>query len=125
MKYLAMVVDDDPASRYIYDRVLRSMNFSVLQAGDGVVAIELLASHTPDILLLDLLLPRISGLEVLDYVHQAPHLHNLQTAIITAHVNFRATYKLARNEQFLLKPIMLRSLRELVTRVVKTSPKSS
>ncbi len=125
MKYLAVVVDDDAASRFIYDRVLRSMNFDVLQAGDGATAIELLTANIPDFLLIDLLLPRISGLQVLDYAHQASHLKHMQTVIITAHSDFKSSYTLKQNEEFLVKPVTTRTLRELAQQVISSTPKSS
>jgi DNA-binding NtrC family response regulator len=125
MKYLAVVVDDDAASRFIYDRVLRSMNFDVLQAGDGVTAVELLTRNTPDFLLIDLLLPRLSGIQVLEYAHEAPHLVAMQTVIITAHSDFKSTYTLSRNESFLVKPVTTHTLRELAQRVISSTPKTS
>ncbi len=125
MKYLAVVVDDDAASRFIYDRVLHSMNFEVLQAGDGVTAIELLTAHAPDFLLIDLLLPRLSGLQVLDYAHEAAHLRQMQTVIITAHSDFKSSYSLSQNESFLVKPITTHTLRELARQVISSAPKTS
>lgn len=124
MKYLALVVDDDAASRFIYDRVLRSMEFDVLQAGDGATAIELLAAGKPDFLLVDLLLPRINGLQVLEYAHKASHLDHLQIAIITAHSDFRRTYALGRNESFLLKPVTATMLRDVARQAIAASPKT-
>jgi len=125
MKYLALVVDDDAASRFIYDHVLHSLNFNVLQAGDGATAIDLLAANTPDILLVDLLLPRISGLQVLEYAHQTPHLSHMRTVIITAHSDFKSSYKLKKNEEFLVKPVTTRTLRELAEQIIASTPKTS
>lgn len=125
MKYLAVVVDDDAASRFIYDRVLRSMNFDVLQAGDGVTAVDLLTANAPDFLLIDLLLPRLSGLQVLEYAHQAAHLRHMQIVIITAHSDFKSSYSLGHNESFLVKPVTTHTLRELAQQVIASTPKSS
>ncbi len=125
MKYLAIVVDDDAASRFIYDRVLRSMDFDVLQAADGATAIEMLSTHKPNFLLVDLLLPRVSGLQVLDYAHQAPHLKHMHIAIITAHSDYRGSYKLKQNEDFLLKPVTTTMLRELAQQAISSSPTST
>ena len=125
MKHLAIVVDDDAASRFIYDRILRSLNFEVLQAGDGATAIELLSTRKPDFLLVDLLLPRINGLQVLEYAHQAAHLDQMRIAIITAHSDFRSSYDLGHNEAFLLKPVTATMLRDVARQAILSSEQPS
>ena len=109
------------SARYIS---LVLVDFEVLQAGDGATAIELLAVSKPDFLLVDLLLPRINGLQVLEYAHKASHLDQLQIAIITAHSDFRRTYSLGRNESFLLKPVTATMLRDVARQAIAASPKT-
>lgn len=58
-----LVVDDDEASRYIKTRVLESQGFQVDQAGTGEKAIDQITAKTPDLVLLDVKLPGIDGLE--------------------------------------------------------------
>jgi two-component system response regulator MprA len=59
-----LVVDDEPAVRESIERVLRHDGFEVAVAGDGREAIRRLAVVRPDVVLLDLLMPQIDGLEV-------------------------------------------------------------
>jgi two-component system response regulator MprA len=60
----ALVVDDEPAVREALERALRYDGFAVELAADGQQAIRCLASGRPDVVLLDVLMPLIDGLEV-------------------------------------------------------------
>jgi DNA-binding NarL/FixJ family response regulator len=69
-----VVVDDEPGLRNLLVMLLeRDGGFDVVaEAGDGVEAIEAVAQHDPDLLLLDLGLPRMDGLEVLAELQRRP-----------------------------------------------------
>jgi len=58
-----LVVDDDEASRYVKARVLESQGFAVEQAGTGERALDSIAAKEPDLVLLDVKLPGIDGIE--------------------------------------------------------------
>jgi len=59
-----LVVDDDDQIQRATRSILTTRNYQVLQATDGQPALELIAEHTPDLVILDLMLPGMSGLEV-------------------------------------------------------------
>ena len=59
-----LVVDDDPTVNDVVSRYLRRAGFVVDQAGDGPTALRAAAADTPDLVVLDLMLPGMSGLEV-------------------------------------------------------------
>ena len=59
-----LVVDDDPTVQEVVARYLTRAGHDVLLAGDGVQALELVASSRPDLVVLDLMLPGLDGLEV-------------------------------------------------------------
>ncbi len=58
---LALIADDDPASRCIAGRALAALGFSVLLAEDGERACQLALQHQPDLVLTDCLMPRLDG----------------------------------------------------------------
>ncbi len=58
-----LVVDDEPAVRDALERALRAHGYGVSMAVDGVDGLEHLASDTPDLVVLDILMPRLDGLE--------------------------------------------------------------
>jgi len=61
-----LVVDDEPMVREVLARYLEAEGFGVVTAGDGVEALDRFGESTPDLVLLDLMLPRIDGFEVFD-----------------------------------------------------------
>ena len=60
-----LVVDDEPMVREVLTRYLAHDGFEVSAAGDGQAALEQIRERPPDIVLLDLMLPRLNGLDVL------------------------------------------------------------
>lgn len=65
-----LVVDDGRDNReFIIDYILRPHGFTALQARDGFEALDMVRRYTPDIILLDLQMPRMNGMQVLDALH--------------------------------------------------------
>ena len=60
-----LVVDDDPAMRESFDMLLQNWGFDVLQAGEAREAKEMVDRYDPDIVITDVVMPEISGLELL------------------------------------------------------------
>jgi CheY-like chemotaxis protein len=67
-----LVVDDDPDDREIYGRMLCYNGFDVVFALDGATALDQAAKYPPDLVLLDLCLPDMSGLDVLERLRDRP-----------------------------------------------------
>ena len=65
-----LIVDDEPMVREVVGRYLRRDGFEVTTAADGAEALELISSEGPDMVVLDLMLPRVNGLVVLDELRQ-------------------------------------------------------
>jgi CheY-like chemotaxis protein len=122
MARLGLVVDDDNPSRKIYGTMLANMGFELLEAMDGVQAVEILQQCAPDVILLDLLLPRMSGVEVLDFIYNTEHLVNTRVIIISAHGAYQHELVLKPGDLFLLKPISVREVREVVQQYLQANP---
>ncbi|HLV36068.1 MAG TPA: response regulator [Spirillospora sp.] len=118
MSHLALVVEDEAALRMIYETVLRELDFDVIQAADGEEAIDALMHVTPSVVLLDVLLPKVDGNQVLNYIQTAPHLRDTVTVIVTAHSRFQTIMALAAKDMFLLKPVRPRDIQSAVERVL-------
>ncbi|MDF0733937.1 Hpt domain-containing protein [Pseudomonas entomophila] len=81
---LVMVVDDSVTVRKVTSRLLERHGMSVLTAKDGVDAMALLQEHRPDVLLLDIEMPRMDGFEVATRVRRDERLHDLPIIMITS-----------------------------------------
>lgn len=68
--YRALIVEDDPAILRLVKTILEREDFTVEGVADGAAAIELLREVAYDLLIVDLLLPKVSGDEVLGFVEQ-------------------------------------------------------
>ncbi len=81
---LVMVVDDSITMRKVTGRVLERHNFEVLTAKDGVDAIEKLAERVPDVMLLDIEMPRMDGYELATHMRNDPRLKSVPIIMITS-----------------------------------------
>lgn len=81
---LVLVVDDSVTVRKVTSRLLERHGMNVLTAKDGVDAMALLQEHTPDLMLLDIEMPRMDGFEVAMQVRADPRLQQLPIIMITS-----------------------------------------
>ncbi len=79
-----LVVDDDPTNRDLLSRRLRQQGFSVTTADDGAAALQALAAGPCDAVLLDVMMPGQSGLEVLAQIRRTPSTKHLPVIMVTA-----------------------------------------
>ncbi len=83
---LALVVDDSITVRRVTQRLLERNGMRVLTARDGLDAVALLQDHVPDIILLDIEMPRMDGYEVAGHVRNDPRLRDVPIIMITSRV---------------------------------------
>ncbi|MCC7250101.1 MAG: response regulator [Lysobacter sp.] len=81
---LVMVVDDSITMRKVTGRVLERNNFEVVTAKDGLDALERLADRVPDLMLLDIEMPRMDGYELATAMKDDPRLRNVPIIMITS-----------------------------------------
>ncbi|EXJ16023.1 hybrid sensor histidine kinase/response regulator [Imhoffiella purpurea] len=79
-----MVVDDSLTVRRVTSRLLRRQNMEVLTAKDGVEALTLLDERIPDLILLDIEMPRMDGYELTRHIRRSERLHTLPIIMITS-----------------------------------------
>jgi chemosensory pili system protein ChpA (sensor histidine kinase/response regulator) len=83
-RIFAMVVDDSITVRRVTQRLLERNGMRVLTARDGMDAVTLLQDNVPDIILLDIEMPRMDGYEVAAYVRNDPRLKDVPIIMITS-----------------------------------------
>ena len=81
---LVLVVDDSVTVRKVTSRLLERNGMNVITAKDGVDAMSVLEEHTPDLMLLDIEMPRMDGFEVATRVRNDPRLKDLPIIMITS-----------------------------------------
>ncbi|MFA9445724.1 response regulator [Egicoccus sp. AB-alg6-2] len=107
-----LVVDDEPELTRLVRRNLEQAGFTVRTAADGEEAVELLRQRRPDLLLLDVLMPRLDGWGVLAELHRHESLRDLPVVMLTALSGERDVIRahLSGAVRFLTKPFDLEGL---------------
>lgn len=118
MEYIALIVDDDRPTLLFLEQVLRPSGIQVMQAEDGIQALEILENYTPVILFLDMLMPGASGIEVLEYIANTPRLNNMFVVVVSAHRYFEPSEALKRANNYLVKPVRPKDIRDITQYVL-------
>jgi CheY-like chemotaxis protein len=79
-----LVVDDTEDARDVLARLLRLGGFTTVTAEDGIEALKSLEMDHPDLVLLDLMMPRMNGVELLETMRQDPRWRNVPVMLLTA-----------------------------------------
>ena len=79
-----MVVEDDAALREIYSIRITAEGYDVVSAGDGEEALAVAAREKPDLILSDVMMPKISGFDMLDILRNTPETANIHVIMMTA-----------------------------------------
>jgi DNA-binding response OmpR family regulator len=78
-----LIVEDDPVLRRMYRAALGLAGFDIVEADDGLAALHFLDHRTPDLVVLDLMLPTMSGLVVQQEIAAHAHTRNIPIVIVT------------------------------------------
>jgi PAS domain S-box-containing protein/putative nucleotidyltransferase with HDIG domain len=121
-KSTILIVDDDAVGRDTLAALLSNQNYRLEQASSGAEALELAATLTPDVMLLDIMMPEIDGFEVCRRIRATPALADIVVVIITAldDRNSRLRGIEAGADDFITKPfdrIELRARLHAITRL--------
>ena len=117
---LVMVVDDSVTVRKVTSRLLERNGMDVLLAKDGLDAVAQLQDHTPDVILLDIEMPRMDGFEVASFVRHDEHLSHIPIIMITSRTGDKHRER-AMNigvNEYLGKPFQEQELLETLLRTV-------
>ena len=79
-----LVVDDDPDIRELVGQILSDNNYDLVTAADGEEALEIIKNRRFDLIIMDLMMPGISGMEVCQQIKQDPDLSEIPIIMLTA-----------------------------------------
>ena len=118
-----LMVEDDAAIREMLQLFLQSKGYAVVEAESGEVAMERLAESTPDLLLLDWMLPDLDGIEVLRKVRSRKHLNDLPVIMLTAKAEEMDKVKGLEvgADDYMTKPVSLKELDARIRSLLRRS----
>lgn len=114
----ALIIEDDPKLAKIFSLALTSGDFATELINDGRTALKQLKHLIPDVIVLDLHLPYVSGQEILWQIKQDDRLANTHVIIATADALLAEELE-SQADIVLLKPISVSQLKELAMRLAQ------
>jgi CheY-like chemotaxis protein len=109
---VVLVVDDNEDNLRVTEEILKTKGFTVHVAGDGASALRSIEQSRPDVVLLDIMLPDMDGMEVLDRLRSSNESARLPVILVTAKAqdeDLLAGYKVGA-DYYITKPFTARQL---------------
>ncbi len=113
-----LIVDDKQDLLDLFSASLRRLPYRIITAPSGDAALAILEEETPVLILLDIAMPRTSGLDVLHQVRQVPRLDTTRIMIVTAVPSRLEREDMALIDRVVTKPITPRALEQSVLEVL-------
>jgi putative two-component system response regulator len=119
-KYSILVIDDDPANCLTLTNILKP-EYKVFVINKGVNAVKAALLNTPDLILLDLYMPDMSGFEVLSALKQKPETKNIPVILVSGLISEEDLLKGLRLEVdgYITKPLYPETVRETIAEVLQ------
>jgi len=121
MTHKILVIEDFELLRKMYTDILGRFDYDILTAETGTDGFEIAQVEKPDVILLDIDLPYMSGLEILYRLRQLPELSNTRVIIVTGNHNIEGNDFANEADLILLKPVSPTDLVNFVQRLLPTS----
>lgn len=115
-----LIVEDNPQNRYLVSFLLEQQGYELTTAEDGAEALEMLESDTPDLILMDMQLPKVDGYEATRRIKADERLRDIPLVALTAHSMRRDEQRAidAGCDEFVTKPVDADGLLALVGRLL-------
>lgn len=113
-----LIAEDNPDLRQIFTVAFTRYHYEVLLAEDGQAALDLLENVKPDLLVLDINMPKVNGLEVLQRVRARPDLKQIKIMIVTGNVIAGNSPEAEAADLLLIKPVGLLDMIKLAERLL-------
>ncbi|MDF2095429.1 response regulator [Fodinicurvata sp. CAU 1616] len=111
-----LVVEDNELNMKLFHDLLEAQGYSVLQTRDGLDALRIAREHRPDLILMDIQLPEVSGLEVTKWLKEDDELRRIPVIAVTAFAMKGDEEKIREGgcEAYIAKPISVNSFLETI-----------
>jgi CheY-like chemotaxis protein len=113
---IVLCVEDNMQNRLLVNRILTSRGYTVIEAEDGLAGLEMIRQHKPPLVLLDINLPGIDGLDIVAKVKGDNELRHIPVIALTASAmqGDRERFLAAGCDDYLSKPIQVQELIQIV-----------
>ena len=118
-----IIVEDQPDIADLLEEMLRLDQYQVIKIHSGTGALSMIPAENPDVVLLDIMMPDVSGLEVLRFMHREPGLQHIPVVIVSAKTlpeDIRTGFEEGATA-YLTKPVDMDKLRETVAGVIRAA----
>ena len=120
MKEKILVVEDNPQNMRLIEMILKAKNYTLLKATDGEEALEMATRERPALILMDIQLPRMSGLEVTRKLRETPAFSHTPIICLTAYAMKGDREKALESgcDAYMSKPINTRELPGMIAEML-------
>lgn len=116
-----LIVEDNELNMKLFSDLLEAHGYRVIQTRDGLSALELARRHKPDLVLMDIQLPEVSGIEVTKWLKEADDLRHIPVIAVTAFAMKGDEEKIKEGgcEAYISKPISVLSFLQTIDGFLK------
>lgn len=127
MKQKILIVEDSPPNMRLIEMTLRPKGYELLKATDGEEALNIAIREKPALIIMDIYLPKVNGLEVTKGLRQMPAFNHIPIIAVTAHAMKGDKEKIieAGCDAYLPKPINTHQLPRVVAEMLRQRQKDS
>ncbi|MBK7897142.1 MAG: response regulator [Candidatus Promineifilaceae bacterium] len=120
MKNSILLVDDEPNLRELLRHMLEIGGYEVVEAEDGLDALDRLAERTPDLMILDVMMPYLDGVSLCKQLRASAEFASLPIVMLSGKTQYRAVQEglAAGANRYLCKPITVDELIQTVREVL-------
>jgi CheY-like chemotaxis protein len=120
-KKKVLIVDDEPNVRRLSHKIL-SNKFDIVEAEDGIQAIDVATAQKPDVILMDMMMPKMDGLTACHVIRNDPATKSIPVIMVTA-IGFELNIKLSEQmgaAGYVTKPFSPQDLLDTIEQVLAT-----
>jgi two-component system cell cycle response regulator DivK len=121
MKKTVLVVEDNELNMKLFNDLLEAHGYGVVQTRDGLSALDLARKHQPDLILMDIQLPEVSGIEVTKWLKEDDQLRRIPVIAVTAFAMKGDEQKIREGgcEAYISKPISVMNFLQTIDGFLK------
>jgi two-component system, cell cycle response regulator DivK len=121
MQKTVLVVEDNELNMKLFNDLLEAHGYRVVQTRDGLSALEIARKHMPDLILMDIQLPEVSGIEVTKWLKEDEDLKRIPVIAVTAFAMKGDEQKIREGgcEAYISKPISVVSFLQTIDKFLK------